>query len=118
MVHPSHGGRWHNFLCLDKHLGRGVPRAQGLEILDPIQLPQAIWQDRKQVTKPSGHNAGKLEDHPEYRLLPFTPQGAPSKMTSLSHRGQVFYFSPESAEGRGVHHERDGADRSKMDLDQ
>jgi hypothetical protein len=93
-------------------------RAQGLEILDPIQLPQAIWQDRKQVTKPSGHNAGKLEDHPEYRLLPFTPQGAPSKMTSLSHRGQVFYFSPESAEGRGVHHERDGADRSKMDLDQ
>ncbi|KAJ5840986.1 uncharacterized protein N7525_006174 [Penicillium rubens] len=64
-------------------------RAQGLEILDPIQLPQAIWQDRKQVTKPSGHNAGKLEDHPEYRLLPFTPQGAPSKMTSLSHRGQV-----------------------------
>ncbi|KAJ6189971.1 hypothetical protein N7519_004879 [Penicillium mononematosum] len=71
-------------------------RAQGLEILDPIQLPEVIWQDREQVTKPSGYNAGKPEDHPEYSLLPFTPQGAPPKMTSLNHRGQVFYFSPES----------------------
>ncbi|CAG7957225.1 unnamed protein product [Penicillium nalgiovense] len=71
-------------------------RAQGLGILDPMQLPEAIWQDREQVTKPSGHNAGKLEDHPEYSLLPFMPQGAPPKMTSLNHRGHVFYFSPES----------------------
>ncbi|KAF4760295.1 hypothetical protein N7455_012731 [Penicillium solitum] len=71
-------------------------RAQGLEIRDPIRLPDAIWQDRERVTKPSGDTAGKLESHPEYTLLPFTPPGAPPKMTSLSHRGQVFYFSPES----------------------
>ncbi|KAJ5971521.1 Transferase [Penicillium vulpinum] len=71
-------------------------RAQGLSIVDPIRLPEAIWKDREQVMKPSGKNAGKLEDHPEYTLLPFTPPGAPPKMTSLSHRGQVFYFSPES----------------------
>ncbi|KAJ5170012.1 Transferase [Penicillium coprophilum] len=71
-------------------------RAQGLKIPDPIQLPEAIWADRAQVTKSSGRNAGKIENHPEYTLLPFTPPGAPPKMTSLSHRGQVFYFSPES----------------------
>ncbi|CAI7632764.1 unnamed protein product [Penicillium palitans] len=71
-------------------------RAQGLEIRDPIRLPAAIWQDRERVTKPSGDTTGKLESHPEYTLLPFTPPGAPPKMTSLSHRGQVFYFSPES----------------------
>ncbi|KOS39095.1 hypothetical protein ACN38_g10060 [Penicillium nordicum] len=71
-------------------------RAQGLEIRDPIQLPEAIWQDRERVTKSSGDTAGKLESHPEYTLLPFTPPEAPPKMTSLSHRGQVFYFSPES----------------------
>jgi hypothetical protein len=74
----------------------GCRRAQGLEILDPIEFPEAIWTDRAQVTKPSGRNSGKIEDHPEYTLLPFTPPGAPPKMTSLSHRGQVFYFSPES----------------------
>jgi hypothetical protein len=71
-------------------------RAQGLEILDPVQLPDAIWDDREQMIKPSGRNEGKLEDHPEYTLLPFTPPGPPPKLTSLSHRGQVFYFSPES----------------------
>ncbi|OJJ97389.1 hypothetical protein ASPACDRAFT_53627 [Aspergillus aculeatus ATCC 16872] len=71
-------------------------RAQGLEIVAPIQLPDAVWKDREQVTKPSGRNAGELEHHPEYTLLPFTPSGAPPKMTSLNHRGQVFYFSPDS----------------------
>ncbi|CAI7573844.1 unnamed protein product [Penicillium discolor] len=74
-------------------------RAQGLEIPDPIRLPEAIWQDRERVTKPSGDTAGKLENHPEYTLLPFTPPGAPPKMTSLSHCGQIFYFSPESLAG-------------------
>ncbi|KAJ5253209.1 hypothetical protein N7489_003619 [Penicillium chrysogenum] len=39
---------------------------------------------------------GKLENHPEYTLLPFTPLGAPPKMASPNHRGQIFYFSPES----------------------
>ncbi|KAL4930443.1 transferase family-domain-containing protein [Aspergillus undulatus] len=71
-------------------------RAQGIDITDPVELPDAIWTDRKQVEKPSGRNAGRIEDHPEYTLLPFTPPGAPPKMMSLSHRGQVFYFSPES----------------------
>ncbi|PYH45563.1 uncharacterized protein BP01DRAFT_44007 [Aspergillus saccharolyticus JOP 1030-1] len=71
-------------------------RAQGLHIEEPIHLPDAVWKDRQQVTKPSGRNKGQLEDHPEYTLLPFTPPGAPPKMTSLNHRGQVFYFSPES----------------------
>ncbi|RAH79598.1 hypothetical protein BO86DRAFT_449541 [Aspergillus japonicus CBS 114.51] len=71
-------------------------RAQGLEIMAPIQLLDAVWKDREQVTKPSGRNAGELENHPEYTLLHLTPPGAPPKMTSLNHRGQVFYFSPDS----------------------
>ncbi|KAL4960511.1 transferase family-domain-containing protein [Aspergillus stella-maris] len=71
-------------------------RAQGIEITEPAELPEAIWKDREQVKKPLGHNKGRLEDHPEYTLLPFTPPGAPPKMMSLSHRGLVFYFSPES----------------------
>ncbi|KAJ5779902.1 hypothetical protein N7457_007622 [Penicillium paradoxum] len=71
-------------------------RAQGLEILNAADLPDAIWKDRELVMRSSGRNAGKLEDHPEYTLLPFTPPGPPPKMTSLSHRGQIFYFSPES----------------------
>ncbi|KAJ5476929.1 hypothetical protein N7475_002658 [Penicillium sp. IBT 31633x] len=71
-------------------------RLQRLDILDPVQLPEAIRKDREQVMRPSGRNAGRLEDHPEYTLLPVTPPGPPPKMTSLSHRGQIFYFSPES----------------------
>ncbi|CAI7662037.1 unnamed protein product, partial [Penicillium palitans] len=71
-------------------------RAEGLQISDPVQLPEAIWKDRELVTRPSGRNAGKLENHPEYTLLSFTPPGAPPKMTSPNHRGQIFYFSPES----------------------
>ncbi|KAL4756686.1 transferase family-domain-containing protein [Aspergillus foveolatus] len=71
-------------------------RAQGLDITEPFHLADAVWKDREQVTQPSGKNPGNPEDHPEYTLLPFTPPGAPPKMTSPSHRGQVFYFSKES----------------------
>lgn len=69
-------------------------RAQGLEIAEPVQLPEAIFNDRERVMKPSGRNSGSLDNHPEYTLLPFTPPGAPPKMLSSDHRGQIFYFSP------------------------
>jgi hypothetical protein len=69
-------------------------RAQGLEISEPVELAEAMLSDRERVMKPSGRNPGSLENHPEYTLLPFTPQGAPPKMLSPDHRGQVFYFSP------------------------
>lgn len=86
-----------SFYIWSKIWAEGCRRAQGLDIFPgPIQLPEAIWKDREQVTKSSGRNAGKLEDHPEYILLPFTPTEAPPKMLSSSHRGQIFYFSPES----------------------
>ena len=85
-----------SFYTWTKIWAEGCRRAQGLEIPDPVQLPEAIWTDREQVTRPSGKNAGNLEDHPEYTLLPFTPPGAPPKMLSQTHRGQVFYFSPAS----------------------
>ncbi|KAL1982376.1 hypothetical protein VTN96DRAFT_1407 [Rasamsonia emersonii] len=69
-------------------------RAQGLEISEPVELAEAIFSDRERLMKPSGRNPGSLKDHPEYTLLPFTPPGAPPKMLSPNHRGQVFYFSP------------------------
>lgn len=71
-------------------------RAQGLEIAEPIQLPGAIFSDRERVMKPSGRNQGLLKDHPEYTLSSATPDVALRKMLSSDHRGQVFYFSPES----------------------
>ncbi|KAH8892183.1 trichothecene 3-o-acetyltransferase [Thozetella sp. PMI_491] len=71
-------------------------RAQNLDILKPIELPQAIFKDRELLMKSSGRNPGRLEDHKEYTLLPFTPQGMPPKMLSKNHRGQVFYFSPNA----------------------
>ena len=71
-------------------------RASGLKIREPYHMPKAMWKDRKKIMKPSGRNAGRLEDHPEYIIAPFKPTGAPPKMRSKSHRGQVFYFSPEA----------------------
>jgi hypothetical protein len=79
MVHPSHGGRWHNYARMALSLVSGLAKW-------PVGV---VWDPGSRVPVPGGT----------------PPQGAPSKMTSLSHRGQVFYFSPESAEGRGVHHE-------------
>lgn len=70
-------------------------RAAGdYEMVTPLQLDPAIFDDRKLVMRSSGRHKGRLEDHPEYTLIPFTPQGPPPKMASPDHRGQVFYFSP------------------------
>lgn len=71
-------------------------RAQNLSSPKPLDLPSAIFTDRERLMKPSGDHAGAFEDHPEYTLLPFTPPGAPPKMLSTDHRGQVFYFSREA----------------------
>lgn len=84
-----------SFYTWTKIWAEGCRLAQGLEPLDPVELP-ALCEDRERVMKPSGRNSGTLEDHPEYTLLPFTPTEAPPKMISLNHRGQIFYFSPES----------------------
>ncbi|ODM19637.1 hypothetical protein SI65_04622 [Aspergillus cristatus] len=62
--------------------------------IEPVHLDEAIWRDRSRMMMPSGRNPGSLKSHPEYTLLPFTPAGAPPKMLSPHHRGQVFYFSP------------------------
>lgn len=72
-------------------------RAQGFED-DPLNLPIAMWEDREQVRKSSGRNAGKIEDHPEWTILPFTPTSPPPKLISPNHRGQIFYFSEASLE--------------------
>ncbi|KAJ5563931.1 Transferase [Penicillium frequentans] len=84
-----------SFCVWTKIWAEGCRRAQG-DHTSPVDLPEAIWKDREQVMKPSGRNQGRLEDHPEFTLLPFTPPGMPPKMTSTNHRGQIYYFSPES----------------------
>lgn len=73
-----------------------VRKAEGVEITEPLVFDSAMWTDREQIMKPSGKNAGRPEDHPEYTVLPFTPPGMPPKMLSDAHRGKVFYFSPEA----------------------
>ncbi|KAI1759530.1 transferase family-domain-containing protein [Hypoxylon sp. FL1150] len=71
-------------------------RLQGLETKERTELPDVIFTDREKHMKPSGKNPGRVEDHPEVVVLPFTPEGAPPKMVSKEHVGQVFYFSPEN----------------------
>ncbi|KAI9741125.1 MAG: hypothetical protein M1834_002838 [Cirrosporium novae-zelandiae] len=75
--------------------GEECRKAQGIEIASPVELPAKIF-DRERIMEGSGRNEGKLENHPEYTLLPFTPPGAPPKMLSPSHRGEIFYFSPKA----------------------
>ncbi|KAL4733788.1 hypothetical protein BDV11DRAFT_213425 [Aspergillus similis] len=54
-----------------------------------------VWAE--ECRRAQGPNiAEPLEDHAEYTLLPFTPPGAPPKMMSQSHPGQVIYFPKES----------------------
>jgi hypothetical protein len=84
-----------SFYTWTKIWAEGCRQAQGHEIPDSVQL-SALWEDREQMMRSSGRNPGTLENHPEYTLLPFTPTEAPPKMISPNHRGQVFYFSPES----------------------
>ncbi|RAH53551.1 hypothetical protein BO85DRAFT_381186 [Aspergillus piperis CBS 112811] len=72
-------------------------RAQGLKIIHPVVLPPAIFTDREKVMRSSGRNPGRIEDHPEYVVLPFKPpEGLPPKMLAKNHRAQVFYFSLEA----------------------
>jgi hypothetical protein len=59
------------------------------------EVPDVFFTDREKHMKPSGRNAGKPEDHPEVIVLPFTPGGAPPKMTSREHVGQVFRLTAE-----------------------
>ncbi|EWY79989.1 hypothetical protein FOCG_17770 [Fusarium oxysporum f. sp. radicis-lycopersici 26381] len=83
-------------------------RIQELKTLTPVHIDDAMIADRERVTRPSGHNKGRPEDHPEYTILPFTPTGASPAMLSTTFRGQVFYFSPSAlaflkAEASPVH---------------
>ncbi|KAJ5710599.1 hypothetical protein N7488_004755 [Penicillium malachiteum] len=87
MLHMAGYGT--SFCIWTKIWAEGCRQAQG-DYESPVDLPEAIWKDREQFMKPSGRNNGRIEDHPEYTLLPFT-------LPPLAcHRGQVYYFSPES----------------------
>lgn len=90
-----------------------------VEIPEPVSLPTAIWSDRERVMKSSGRNAGLLENHPEYTLLPFTPPGPPPKMVSPFHRGAGLLFLPScpgGTESGGFTRQRDPIVEPEMDL--
>jgi hypothetical protein len=75
----------------------GCRRAQGYEGA-PLHLPKEIWADRERVRRSSGRNAGRIEDHPEWTLLPSAPTSPPPKMLASNHRGQVFYLCKAALE--------------------
>ncbi|KAK2017653.1 hypothetical protein LZ32DRAFT_576587 [Colletotrichum eremochloae] len=89
-------GDGNTFLTWTKIWAEECRRAQGLDIMDPFKLDETLLRDRQRLMKPTGKNKGRAEDHPEYTILPFTPEGMPPKILSEDHRGQIFYFSPES----------------------
>ncbi|CAJ2503151.1 Uu.00g105450.m01.CDS01 [Anthostomella pinea] len=59
------------------------------------EVPDVFFTDREKHMKPSGRNAGRVKDHPEVMVLPFTPPGFPPKMISREHVGQVFRLTAE-----------------------
>ncbi|KAH7015896.1 hypothetical protein EDB80DRAFT_774203 [Ilyonectria destructans] len=85
-------------VSMDQDLGRRVPAPSGArdqQALSACPRHDGMG-DKVLIMNPSGNNSGLPEDHPEYMCFPFMPKGAPPKMMSPDHRGQVFYFSPES----------------------
>ncbi|KAJ6005321.1 hypothetical protein N7451_003265 [Penicillium sp. IBT 35674x] len=48
-----------------------------------------IWEHRKQLIEPSEHDESKIEDHPEYTLVTFTPAKSSSKTMSSHRRGII-----------------------------
>ncbi|KAI9830647.1 MAG: hypothetical protein M1819_005457 [Sarea resinae] len=67
-------------------------RAQGIEITSPVVLPDEIF-SKATIMQGTERDKGRIEDHPEYTLLPFSVQGAPPKMLSPTHRARVFHFT-------------------------
>lgn len=89
-------GDWNSFCTWLEAWAEECRRVQGEAISHPVDVSDAIFADREKIMRASGNNPGRPEDHPELTVLPFTPTGAPPKMLSKAHRGQVFYLSPEA----------------------
>ncbi|KAF9874564.1 hypothetical protein CkaCkLH20_08127 [Colletotrichum karsti] len=75
-------------------------RAQGLDIPDPVCYPDRIFTDRQIAHKqpqtlPNG-KAGRLEDHPEYKIVTDPATQLAKIATTDGHVGQIFYLSAES----------------------
>ncbi|KAF2089746.1 hypothetical protein K490DRAFT_36988 [Saccharata proteae CBS 121410] len=68
-------------------------RAQGIKITAPAEVPV---EDRAKFMNPPNTKPGRVEDHPEYLAIPFTPTGPPEKLLSPIHHGHVFYISPSN----------------------
>ncbi|KAI1080803.1 hypothetical protein F5B20DRAFT_94971 [Whalleya microplaca] len=86
------------FYCWLDAWAEGCRHARGQLPQAGKELPDDIFTDREKFMKPSGRNAGKVEDHPEFTVLPFTPPGLPPKITSREHHAQIVYFSAEARE--------------------
>ncbi|CAF9931337.1 MAG: hypothetical protein ALECFALPRED_004981 [Alectoria fallacina] len=65
-----------------------------IKSLDPFTLSASAF-DRSRLSKVSGAKGGRLEDHPEFLLLPEVPTALPPGLTRTL-RTQIFHFSPDS----------------------
>ena len=97
-------------------------RAQGRKITDPVVLPPAIFTDREKVMRSSGRNPGRIEDHPEYVVLPFKPARRPAAKDASqepSCPGLLFLSGGIGRVEEGsIAQECIGTDRRALDIDQ
>ncbi|KAK8117322.1 uncharacterized protein PG998_005603 [Apiospora kogelbergensis] len=83
---------------MTKVMTEHIRKAQGLPVPDPVDV-SSLLKERKLLDKSRrGHlsSVPKLEDTPEYVLLPFTPEGPPPKILEPIHQANIFHFSPRA----------------------
>lgn len=68
------------------------PRVNSLD--EPFTLSASAF-DRSRLSKVSGAKGGRIEDHPEFLLLPEIPTALPPGLTRTL-KTQIFHFSPDS----------------------
>lgn len=78
-----------------KVMSEEIRKAQNLPIPDPINV-SALLQGRDQLAGQGRAHLplGKIEEHPEYVMLPLSPEGPPPKLLAPIHQAHVFHFSP------------------------
>ncbi|KAK8076786.1 hypothetical protein PG994_004058 [Apiospora phragmitis] len=85
---------------LTRVLAEEIAKAQNVPVADPVDV-QALLKEREKLSKSQRAHlpaAPGIETHPEYIILPFTPEGPPPKLLAPIHSANVFHFSPQALE--------------------
>ncbi|KAK7936587.1 uncharacterized protein PG986_015025 [Apiospora aurea] len=90
---------------MTKVLAEEMSKAQGLPVADPVDVA-VLLKDREKLHKSQrAHLAqqavaqqGICEEHPEYIILPFTPDAPPPKLLAPISQSHIFHFSPAALE--------------------